>query len=658
MKKLRMTSSDATAKNTDFIAGRFPHCIVEAKDGKGNIVRAVDFDLLRQELSKEEVVVAGDQERYVMNWPDKKKAILTANSPIAKTLRPFPAESVNYDTTQNLYIEGDNLDVLKLLRETYLKKVDVIYIDPPYNTGRNLIYKNNFYKSADDYLEISEQVDEDQNRLVVNTETNGRFHTDWLNMMYPRLKVARDLLSENGIIVITIDDCEIDNTIKLMNEIFGADRHLATIVVKNNPSGRSTVTGAAIAHEYAIFYGGSNEVTLGRLPRNEKQLGRYKENDGLGPFEWVNFRARYSYVAPTMQYSLFVKKDGSDFRVPKMEYNEKAKKFTLLEQPSESESILYPVDEAGLMRSWKWSIDTLLKNKETETAVRLDRSKTPSVYVKARMNEGGMLPLTVWDDTKYSSTEYGNNLLVDLMGGKYFDYPKSLYAVEDSLRIASKTKNALILDFFSGSSTTAHAVMQLNAEDGGTRKFIMVQLPETADEKSEAFKAGFKTIPDIAKERIRRAGKKIADLNRMTAPNLDVGFRVLKLDSTNMKDVYYNPSEYSQSLLDEIEQNIKHDRSPEDLLFQVMLEMGITLDAKIEAKTIAGKKIFTVNDDALIACFDAGLTDEVVTEIAKMKPLYAAFRDSGIKKGSVGVNFDQIFKAYHPTMKKEDRKVL
>ena len=553
-------------------------------------------------------------------------------------------------------------------------------IDPPYNTGRNLIYKNDFISNTGEYILNSGQFDEDGNLLVTNTESNGRFHTDWLNMIYTRLKLAKQLLKEEGVIVLTIDDCEIETVTMVMNEIFGEDNHIATIIIKNNPSGRSTVSGVSISHEYALFYSSGPFVKMGRLQRNKKQLLRYKEKDEIGQFEWVNFRKHGGYKedAPTMYYPIYIKKDYSGFRIPKMKWDEKSKEYIILEEADKTEIVSYPIDENGRHRRWKWSLERALSNR-SEMIVRKDRGGNPAVYIKSRMKDEGMLPLTVWDDTKYSSTEYGTNYLVELMGNRYFDYPKSIYSVIDCLKVANSHTNSIIIDFFSGSATTAHAVMQLNAEDGGNRKFIMVQIPEETNEKSEAYKAGYKNICEIGKERIRRAGQKIkeeyqtangfeqleidsahymdevTEAGKENIKNLDIGFRVLKCDSSNMKDVYYNPSDYTPDLFSLLTDNIKEDRTPEDLLFQVMLDLGVLLSSKIEETTIAGKKVFNVADRFLIACFDDNITDETITAIAKMEPYYFVMRDSSMASDSVATNFEQIFATYSPSTV---RKVL
>ena len=492
MEQLKMHSMNMVDENIKRIGELFPNCITERKKADGQVEYAIDFDILKQELST--VIVEGNEERFQFSWPYKKKAVLLANAPITKTLRPCKDSSVNFDTTENLYIEGDNFEVLKLLQETYLSKIDVIYIDPPYNTGRNLIYKNDFASSTNDYLENSGQFDDEGNMLVQNPESNGRFHTDWLNMIYMRLKLAKQLLKETGILVLTIDDCEIQTVTMVLNEVFGEENHLGTVIVKNNPQGRSSVTGFQISHEYALFYSKTPNASIGRLPRNEEQLARYKECDDNGPFEWRNFRAQYSSESPKMVYPIYVKKDGSDFRIPKMRWDESTKQYIALEELQSDEIISLPVDESGRMRTWKWSIETATKAKAQEMGVRKDRSGTPTVYYKGRMKDEGMLPYTMWDKPDYSSSTFGANLLAEILGPNVFSYPKSLYAVIDSLKVANAHKDALVLDFFSGSATTAHAIMKLNLEDGGNRKFIMVQVPEQIDSKSASYKEGYRTI--------------------------------------------------------------------------------------------------------------------------------------------------------------------
>ncbi len=644
MEKMKMQSADLAEQNLRKLETLFPNCITETAGENGRIKKAVDFEKLRAMFS--DAVMQGD-ESYEFTWVGKKAAIADANRPIRKTLRPCREESVSWDTTQNLYIEGDNLEVLKLLQESYLGQVDVIYIDPPYNTGTNLIYKNNFYQSETEYAAESGEIDEIGNRLVVNSRSNGRFHSDWCSMIYERLLLARNLLSEKGIIVLTIDDNEINNITSIMDEIFGEENRLGVVIIKNNPQGRSSVTGFQISHEYALFYGGGS-AKIGRLPRNQNQLARYSESDENGAFEWRNFRAQYSSESPKMVYPIFVKKDCTDFRIPNMKWNEQTQKYDLLEQPASDEIITLPVDETGRTRTWKWAISTVAENKKQEMGVRKDRSGQPAVYYKGRMKNDGMTPYTIWDKPEYSSSTFGANLLADMMGNGVFSYPKSLFAVIDSLKVANAEKDSLVLDFFSGSATTAHAVMQLNAEDGGKRKFIMVQLPEPTDSKSEAAKAGYQNICEVGKERIRRAGAKIKEENPLTAADLDNGFRVFKLDETNMKDVYYTPAETTQQMLANLESNIKPDRTALDLLFGCLLDWGLPISVPYRSEQIGGVTVHTCNDGDLIACFDQEIPEEVIENIAKRHPLRAVFRDDSFPDSQCKINVDEIFKTISP----------
>lgn len=644
MDKMKMSTPDFTRINVEKIAEMFPNVVTEAKDEQGNLIHKIDFEKLKQELSPD--VIDGD-ESYDFTWVGKKSAMVEANKPTNKTLRPCLDESVNWEKTENLYIEGDNLQILKCLQESYIKKIDIIYIDPPYNTGNNLIYKNDFYQRECEYEEESGNIDDDGNRLVLNSKSNGRFHSDWCSMIYSRLRLAKSLLSDVGMIVLTIDDNEIKNVTSIMNEIFGEENHLATIIIKNNPSGRSTLSGVSISHEYALFYGDNPNVKLGRLQRNDKQIARYKESDEFGQFEWVNFRKHGGYKedAPSMYYPIYIKLDCSSFRIPKLKWDDNIKEYVIMEKPVSDEIISYPIDENGRKRRWKWGLDRAL-NSNAEMSIRLDRDKKPAVYIKSRMKDEGMLPLTVWDEKKYSSTEYGTNMLIELLGNKFFDYPKSLYAVIDSIKVAGGNNHSTILDFFSGSATTAHAVMQLNAEDGGKRKFIMVQLPEVCDEKSEAYKAGYKNICEIGKERIRRAGKKIIEETGKT--DLDIGFRVLKLDESNMKDVYYMPDELSQSDLIDSISNIKEGRSGYDLLYQCMLDWGLELSLPHRMERINNNEVHIVNDGDLIACFDDKIPEETVKQIADLKPLRVVFRDSSFATPAARINVDEIFKLKSP----------
>ena len=642
--KLETTSVDGTKINLEALYQIAPSCFTEEKDEEtGEIKRVVNFETLRQLLGGD--AVDGDEEMYQFTWPGKRAARYVATEPIDDTLRPVPADSVDWDTTENLYIEGDNLRVLKLLQRGYMGKVKMIYIDPPYNTGKNLIYKNDFSICEKEFLLNSGIIDEYNNRLVTNAQTNGRFHSDWCSMIYARLLVCRSLLSKNGIICLTIDDSEIQNVTAIMNELFGEVNHLATIVVKNNPSGRSTTKGVSIAHEYALFYGTNEDTTLGRLPRNDEQIARYKENDEIGAFEWVNFRKHGGYKedAPSMFYPIYVKEDCSSFRIPALEWDENQKEYSVLEQPESDEIVSLPIDEQGRARRWKWGLDRALSS-SSEMLAKKDRSGEPTVYIKARMNDKGVLPLTVWDDKQYSSTEYGANLLKKIFHATYFDYPKSLYAVIDSLKIGNLDKDSIVLDFFSGSATTAHAVMQLNAEDGGKRKYICVQLPEETPEGSEARKAGYATIPEIAKERIRRAGRKIKEESPLTTQDLDTGFRVFRIDSGNYKDVTMQPNEYDQQMLDLFVDNIKADRTDLDLLFGAMLAWGVQLSLPMTTEEVDGCKIYAVDGNGLVACFAENISENVVQAMAAKQPLRVLFRDSCFDEDKTKINIFERFK--------------
>ena len=642
--KLELSSVDGTQLNLEALYQIAPSCFTEVKDDKtGELRHVVNFKTLRQLLGDNAVEDA--DEMYQFTWPGKQEARREAARPTTKTLRPVVEDSVDWDNTQNLYIEGDNLEVLKLLQKSYMGKVKMIYIDPPYNTGKNLIYKNNFYQEESEYLKGIGVYDEFGNKLFCNTTSNGRFHSDWCSMIYSRLLVSRTLLSKDGIICLTIDDSEIENVTSMMNDVFGELNHLATIIIKNNPSGRSTTKGASIAHEYALFYGANEETTLGRLPRNDSQIARYKEKDSLGAYEWVNFRKHGGYKedAPTMFYPIYVKKDCSSFRIPQLKWNDETKEYVVLDQLRDDEILTLPIDELGRNRRWKWGLERALSN-QSEMMAKTDRNGLPTVYIKARMNEEGMLPLTVWDDKSYSSTEYGANLLKKIFNAQYFDYPKSLYAVIDCLRIGNLGSDSIVLDFFSGSSTTAHAVMQLNAEDGGNRKYIMVQLPEETPEDSEARKAGYNTIPEIAKERIRRSGKKIKEESPLTTQNLDTGFRVFRLADSNFEEVKKAPAEYDQSQLDLFLNNIKSDRTDLDLLFGAMLNWGVQLSLPMASEEVDGKMIYTVNEGDLVACFAEDVTENIVKAMADKKPLRVLFRDGCFVRDDAKINVFETLK--------------
>lgn len=653
IEKLKMQTTNVVNENVKKIGELFPNCLTERLDDEGKPEIAIDFDQLRQELSKD--IVDGPEERYQFTWPDKRNALRLANAPTTDTLRPCHEESVDFENTQNLYIEGDNLVVLKLLRENYLGKVKMIYVDPPYNTGRNLIYKNDFSIDTESYLANSGQTDEIGNLLYLNSESNGRFHTDWLNMIYPRLKVAKDLLTNDGIIVLTIDDCEIETVTQIMNEIFGQENHLATVVIKNNPSGRSTVKGFSINHEYALFYSKSNDAILGHMRHSDDQISRYKEKDSNGFYEWENFRKNGTDSdrkdRPKQYYPILLNTITNKLRIPDVIWDDNNKEYIIEGTISYGEIALYPNTPDGIAKVWKYGIERtrLIIN---EILVKKQNNKY-ELYRKKYLNDEGSLPRTWWDKPEYSARDNGTRTLTNIFGPvKLFDFPKAPEAVKDSIIACNVNSNDIVLDFFSGSATTAHAVMQLNAEDNGKRRFIMVQLPEKTTLESEAYKAGFKTICDIGKERIRRIGKKIIE-NRTPLSNdlfngerkdIDTGFRVLKLDSSNMKDVYYTPKDTNELTL--FEDNIKEDRTVEDLLFQSMIELGVELSAKIEKCSIAGKTVWKVNDNYLLACFDTDVNETAIKEIAKQEPYYFVMRDSSMSNDQVADNFEQIWEEY------------
>lgn len=643
MDKLKMMSMDKVQMNIEKIKQLFPNAVTEVlRDGKPTL--AVDFDVLKQELA--DTLIDDRELRYQFTWPDKQKSILLANTPIDKTLRPCKEESVNFDITQNLYIEGDNLEVLKLLQETYLGRVKMIYIDPPYNTGNDFVYEDDFAQSAEEYIANSGQIDEQGNRLFQNTESNGRFHTDWLNMIYPRLKIAKDLLAENGVIFISIDDNEVENLKKICNEIFGASNFVAQLATVMNLKGNNDQFGFAGTHEYTLVYiKDINSVEdLNGISLTEDDIKEYAYEDELGKYKigatlMRTGEAGFRSKRPKGFYPIYVSADLSSMSI----YRE-----------DESDIEVYPRTREGIEMSWRRSPENLMQSRN-EFVIKQTKEGI-SFYKKQRLSEDlvrGKKPKTLFYKQEYSSGN-GTTQIKELFNGRLFDNPKPLCLIKDFIKIASES-DSLILDFFSGSATTAHAAMQLNAEDGGHRKFIMIQLPEVCDETSEAYKAGYKNICEIGKERIRRAGAKIKEESGLLAQNLDIGFRVLKLDSSNMQPVYYHPEDYNQSLLDLMTDNIKPDRTPLDLLFQVMLDLGKPLSAKIEEREIAGKHVFIVNDDDLIACFDNDVTEETVKAIAQLKPLYAVFRDSSLANDSTATNFEQIFATYSPSTV---RKVL
>ena len=642
-----MMSKDKVQENIEKIQKLFPNAVTEVlRDGKPTF--AVDFDVLKQEMSS--VLIDDREERYQMTWPDKKKSILLANSPISATLRPCKEESVDFDHTQNLYIEGDNLDVLKLLQETYLGKIKMIYIDPPYNTGNDFVYNDDFAMDSDEYADISGQYDEQGNRLFQNTESNGRFHTDWLNMIYPRLKIAKDLLTDDGVIFISIGEHEVDNLKKVCTEIFGNSNFIENYVWESTfrPDNSSKIMRRNAEYVMCIAKDAHNILQF---------IGEIKEKEGLP-----------SLTKSSMKESILV--------------------FPANTVKTYLSDGIY---KAGVKDSYELLDDVSVKNGIIENQFRLkghmiwgqtNLDKEISLGTEIIIKGEGFVPYTKKSgDSIMSPTKIiPNHLVGDILSAnaemtklfekKVFSYPKPVSLLRYLIKYIPEN-DITICDFFSGSSTTAQAIMELNAIDNGTRKFIMVQLPENLDDNYKKCTdkekpiiqnainlcenlATAHTIPEIAKERIRRAGKKIKEENP-SAANLDVGFRVLKLDSSNMKDVYYKSSDYAQDLLSSLESNIKEDRTPLDLLFQVMLELGKPLSAKIDEEEIAGKKVFIVDDNDLIACFDENITEDVVKAIAQKKPLYAVFRDNSFSSDTVAVNFDQIFATYSPNT---TRKVL
>lgn len=652
MEKLKMQTVNKADENFKRLAEMFPNAVTEAKDENGEVVRAIDKDVLMQEINTK--VVDGKEERYQFTWPDKKKSVLLANAPINKTLRPCREESVDFDNTENLYIEGDNLEVLKLLQETYLGKIKIIYIDPPYNTGTDsFVYDDNFAQSTDEYIENSGQFDDDGNRMVHNPESNGRFHTDWLNMMFTRLRLAKDLLSDDGVIFISIDDNEVANLSKMCDEIFGVDNAIAVFPRLATKSGKTPLT-FMVSHDYVLCYTKSrHDIFVGQAFEDDS----YKYSD-----EYIAERGRYNLKQPldcnSISYSASldypITHEGVTY-YPGSDYNK------YLERQSGKH---LPKDYA-----WRWSKELFKFGLKNGWIVFQNGRIYTKGYLKAAIEKqsNGSYAVIKREKTRKISTidfisnDYSNDIakkqLASYKISARFDFPKPV----DLIKVLLSThydKNALVVDFFSGSATTAEAVFKQNLTDGGNRKFILVQLPEKAQDGT------YKNICEIGKERIRRAGQKIrneqlgikneGDNSSLQTPNssLDTGFRVLKCDSSNMKEVYYNPAEYEPSLFSSLEDNIKEDRTPEDLLFQVMLDLGILLSSKIQVRSekvgMRNYSYFDVEDGYLIACFDKNIDEEVITAIAKQKPYYFVMRDSSMATDSVATNFEQIFAAYSP----------
>ena len=627
-----MHSPDLIDENVAKIRELLPGCVTETKDKDGKIRYAVDFDQLRQELSDH--IVEGPQERYHLNWPGKREAILAANAPIAKTLCPCREESVEFDTTQNLFIEGDNFDALKLLQETYLGKVKMIYIDPPYNTGRNLIYKNDYSELTDDFLVRSNQISETGDRLIANTETNGRFHSDWLSMMYMRLKVAKSILRPDGVLVCAIDENEFGTLSVVLKEIFsGSSWQHDYVTVIHNPRGQQA-NNFSYVNEYLIFV----------YPSNIKAIGDKKINDE--DIRWSQFRnwggESKRADAKNCFYPVLVKggKVIGFGEVCRDEFHPAQTEW------KDDTALVYPIDNQGIERKWRYARQSIYE------IVSMLRARRDGSGYQIEIGKNFGRYRTVWTDKRYDSNEYGTKIVNDLVEGAGFTFPKSLWAVYDPISaVTSQDKDAIILDFFAGSGTTAHAVMQLNADDGGQRKYIMVQVPQKIDKDSEPYKNGYTTIAEISKERIRRAGKKILEGNCHKNWNKDIGFRVLKTDTSNMADVYYKPGDVKQEDLLLAVENIKPGRDiPESLLFQVLVDWGVDLTLPIHSKILQDKTIFFVNEKPydLIACFDISITEELVKELAKYQPMRAVFKDNGFVSDAVKINVDQIFRQLSP----------
>lgn len=635
MERLAMETTNLTEKNIDKILELFPNVATETVDEDGNLKRAIDFEKLKQELSDN---VVDGEERYDFTWVGKKEAMLEANRPIRKTLRPDRESSVNWDTTENIYIEGDNLDALKLLQESYLGKVKMIYIDPPYNTGNDILYKNDYSVSEEEYEEKSTSYDEDGRVLFINYESNARYHSDWLSMMESRLRCARNLLSDDGCVVLAIDDNELFNLGNLCDEVFGCENRIGVVTVVHKPEGRNQAKYFATSNEYALFYAKNiQNFKLNSVIFDEELLKSFNLEDDKGRYKLI------SYIA---------KNHGRDGYDKNLRVNNPKNFYPIYVSPDEKEVTLEKKDgyfealpiTSTQERTWRYIIPSFKeKLKENEIVGKIENAQA-KIYEKYRVEKGQLIK-THWIDKRYNAMVYGTKLLDELMKTKTFDFPKSLYLIIDILKLTTN-KDSIILDFFSGSATTAHACMQLNAEDGGNRKFIMVQIPQICDEKSEAYKAGYKNICEIGEERIRRAGKKIQEEN--PDKNIDIGFRVFKVDSTNMNDVYYTPRETDQKQLGLYESNIKDDRTDEDLLYGCLLDWGVELSLPHRVEIIDGKKVHIVDNDALIACFEENIPESVIRKIANMKPLRVVFRDGSFSSVDNKINVTEIFKLITP----------
>lgn len=637
LEKMKFKTADGIDANIEKLAQIFPEAVTETKDANGKLVRVANLEALK-ELLEGKVADPNEQECYEFIWPGKSDAIMEAAKSITKTLRPCPEESKNWDSTQNLYIEGDNLEALKLLQQSYLGKVKMIYIDPPYNTGKDFVYRDNFHKSKSEYDEESTVRDEDDNKLVQNTESNGRFHSDWCSMIYPRLKLARDLLSDEGVIFISIDDNEVHNLRKICDEVFGESNFVELFVIRSNPRGNQAKKFTASEHEYIISFAKNinSMIPLGFI----KEKSEFNKRDELGDYAETGLRKRGAGArredAPNEYFPIYYKISTNEISV----------------EPICDAIVILPKLSDGRDGRWRWSREKVLKDKNLLSVREVKRNSSfeYDIFVKQYHTGKEIRKVKSIFYEKEVNNENATEELKALFCGSIFDYPKPSYTIRKLLGMLLQ-KNDIIIDFFSGSATTAHACMQLNAEDGGNRKFIMVQLPEKTDEKSEAFKAGYKNICEIGKERIRRAGEKIKAEHATTAPNLDIGFRVLKVAESNMKDVYYSPAQTSQDLLDSLESNIKEDRTDLDLLFACLIDFGVELSLPLKSETIDGASVHTVQSGEvpdIIACFAENIPESVVREIASRKPLRAVFRDSSFKDSPSKINVKEIFKYHSP----------
>ena len=611
MDKMRMESPDMTAQNIEKIGALFPNSITESTDENGNLKKAINFEVLKQMLSSD--VVDGN-EAYEFTWVGKKAAIVEANKPIRKTLRPCPEESVDWDNTENLYIEGDNLEVLKLLQESYLGKVKMIYIDPPYNTGNDFIYADHFMRSQKEENEQMGMYDEEENRLFKNTDSNGRFHFDWCSMIYSRLMLARNILSSDGAIFISIDDNELQNLTKICDEAFGESNFIAVLIWKSKSGGANDSRYFAVDHEYVLVYAKQSDVFKLNIDREATVTTSYNRRDEKGEYALDRLDKQNIRYSEALDYEI-TGPDGTKYR-PKHK------------------------DPDHPNATWRWS------NKSIDEHYDELVFENGFVYTKNYKKQGSIARSLLLED-RFGRTRTGKSDCFVLFQRDYFSNPKPIKLIRFIEMIASAV-DSIVLDFFSGSATTAHAVMQLNAEDGGHRKFIMVQLPEKTDEKSEAYKAGYHNICEIGKERIRRAGAKIKEENPLIAQAIDTGFRVLKLDDTNMRDIYYAPNDYEQGMIAGLESNIKDDRTDLDLLFGCLLEWGLPLSMLHTSEQIDGCTVHTYNEGDLIACFNDNVPESVVKEIAKRKPLRAVFRDSSFDDSPAKINVGEIFKMLAP----------